>query len=308
MPEGGRAETFGFARAYDSKTDSYAYECRGTLQPVADLLRDRTRSNALVLSTGARENVPELLLPYRFFRDRIGVFDMTSTAPLLMMQTAGYIDNDPLLYQQLNTLLVDADIGIETFQVERLPLDISSLLHNDVPEHMKPAQTILSQLAAATPVPRIATSRRDQSGELMQFDFENDELGGTQHFFAIAGPLLIALRQGEFLVADELDASMHPLLTRKLLELFQSTEANKKGAQLLFTTHDPSLLDQELFRRDQVWLVEKRHHASTFFSLADVEPPPRNTEAFLRNYLAGRYGGTPHLGRAFDTLRVSEAR
>ena len=93
---------------------------------------------------------------------------------------------------------------------------------------------------------------------------------------------------------------MHPLLTRRLLELFQSAEANSNGAQLLFTTHDSSLLDQDLFRRDQIWLAEKCDGASTFFSLADIRPPIRNTESFLRNYLTGRYGGTPHLGLAFD--------
>jgi len=113
------------------------------------------------------------------------------------------------------------------------------------------------------------------------------------------------LRKGEFIVIDELDASMHPLLTRRLLEMFQSPDANPNGAQLLFTTHDAILLDSVLFRRDQIILAEKCDHESRFYSLADVVPPPRNTESFLRNYLAGRYGGTPYLGRAFSLLETA---
>src|SRR5439155_5216535 len=107
-------------------------------------------------------------------------------------------------------------------------------------------------------------------------------------------------------VVDELDCSMHPLLVRKLIELFQSPQVNTKGAQLLFTTHDSTLLDPELFRRDQIWLVEKRQGASEFFSLYDfnTEERPRNTEAFQRNYLAGRYGGVPQFGPTFEEVEV----
>jgi len=124
----------------------------------------------------------------------------------------------------------------------------------------------------------------------------------------IAGPLFNALETGAFFVIDELDASMHPLLTRRLLELFQNPQANTKGAQLLFTTHDPALFDQELFRRDQIWLAEKRNGASEFFSLTDIDPAPRNTEVFLRNYLAGRYGGTPQFVTRFEDRELSASK
>lgn len=100
---------------------------------------------------------------------------------------------------------------------------------------------------------------------------------------------------------------MHPLLTRKLIELFQSPETNTKGAQLIFTTHDSSLMDPELFRRDQIYLVEKDSTgASEVFSLNDFDPKKRarSTEAFERNYLAGRYGGVPDLDPFFEDLEV----
>ncbi len=100
---------------------------------------------------------------------------------------------------------------------------------------------------------------------------------------------------------------MHPILTRKLIELFQSPEVNKKGAQLIFATHDITLMDPELFRRDQIWLVEKnRSGASEIFSLYDFDTKdrPRNTEAFQRNYLAGRYGAVPKFGPIFEDLEI----
>jgi AAA15 family ATPase/GTPase len=132
-----------------------------------------------------------------------------------------------------------------------------------------------------------------------------DESNGTQRFFALAGPFLDALAKGTVVVVDELECSMHPLLTRKLIELFQSPEANKSGAQLIFATHDSTLMDPELFRRDQIWLVEKnRRGASELFSLYDFDTKdrPRNTEVFQRNYLAGRYGGVPKFGPTFEDL------
>ncbi|MEY3754984.1 MAG: hypothetical protein RLY27_1592, partial [Pseudomonadota bacterium] len=103
------------------------------------------------------------------------------------------------------------------------------------------------------------------------------------------------LDKGMVLVVDELGSSLHPLLVRRLVELFQNSRFNKKGAQLIFTSHDTSLLDQDLFRRDQIWFVEKdRDQASKLYPLSDFSP--RKNEALERGYLMGRYGALPFLG------------
>src|SRR5262249_5529558 len=176
--------------------------------------------------------------------------------------------------------------------------------------NVKPRTFVLTlkNLRDMVTVPRITVYRKRDDGKLEPFDFATEESSGTQRLFVIAVPLFKALETGAFLVIDELDASMHSLLARRLLDLFQSPQANAKGAQLLFTTHDPALFDQELFRRDQIWLAEKRNSASEFFSLADIEPAPRNTEAFLRNYLAGRYGGAPQFVTRFEDRALSTAQ
>jgi AAA15 family ATPase/GTPase len=93
------------------------------------------------------------------------------------------------------------------------------------------------------------------------------------------------------------------LLARKLIQYFQHPSNNTTGAQLIFATQDATLMDSALFRRDQLWLVEKnREQASECFSLYDFDERPRNTEALQRNYLAGRYGGIPIFGRALERL------
>ena len=147
----------------------------------------------------------------------------------------------------------------------------------------------------------------NDSDKVVNFRLDRDESNGTQRLFALAAPVLKALDKGRLLVLDEFECSMHPLLTRKLIELFQSQTENKKGAQLVFATHDSTLMSPGLFRRDQMWFTEKkRNNATELFSLYDFSEgkKPRNTEAFERNYLSGRYGGVPKFGPTFEDLEL----
>ena len=94
---------------------------------------------------------------------------------------------------------------------------------------------------------------------------------------------------------DELDTSLHPLMVRFLIELLQNKEINRYNAQLIFTTHDTSVLDMEIFRRDQIWFMEKnRENASKLYPLSDFSP--RKGEALEKAYLKGRYGALPFIG------------
>ena len=144
------------------------------------------------------------------------------------------------MQQPLEDLLQAADTGIESFRIESGTKSALTLpdLGPDVPDFAKTLVTAIKDFAAAVPTPNIVSIRRDNNGEMVEFDFEANDSQGTQRFFAVAGLLMNSLRNGALVVIDELDASMHPLLTRQLLELFQSAEANKNGAHLLFTTHD----------------------------------------------------------------------
>jgi AAA15 family ATPase/GTPase len=151
------------------------------------------------------------------------------------------------------------------------------------------------------------THRLNDSEESVTFLMDRDESNGTRRFFGLLGLVLQALDRGDLLVFDELECSLHPMLTRKLIELFQDESVNSKGAQLVFATHDITLMDKNLFRRDQIWLTEKNDRGATeLFSLYDFDPAkrPRISEVLAKNYLAGRYGGVPKFGPTFEDLEI----
>lgn len=127
-----------------------------------------------------------------------------------------------------------------------------------------------------------------------------EESHGTQQLFALVPAALDALTSGSPLLVDELDASLHPLLSLKLVEAFHDPGQNPRNAQLLFTTHDTtllgSLLGPEPLRRDQVWLTEKDDQGATrLYPLTDFRP--RKQENLERGYLQGRYGAIPFLAQ-----------
>ena len=127
------------------------------------------------------------------------------------------------------------------------------------------------------------------------FDLDRQESQGTRKLVSMAGPLCSILHYGDTLFVDELDARLHPLMTRRIIELFHSSLTNPHGAQLVFATHDTNLLDKTLFRRDQIWFTEKdRQGATHLASLADYRV--RSDAAFEKQYLEGRYGAIPFLG------------
>ena len=118
----------------------------------------------------------------------------------------------------------------------------------------------------------------------------------------LGAPVLDILSRGKTLLVDELDTSLHTLLVRQVVRLFNSPRTNTGNAQLIFTTHDTSLLDAEgLFRRDQIWFMEKGvDQASSLIALSEYSP--RKNEALERGYLMGRYGGIPFLDKSKGLL------
>lgn len=120
---------------------------------------------------------------------------------------------------------------------------------------------------------------------------------GTKRFFSRIGLWLEALEKGSVLVVDEIEASMHPLLTEHLVRMVQDKDINTNHAQLVFTTHNSNLLDLKLLRRDQIWFVERDENTmeTDVFSLTDFSP--RKEENIERGYLQGRYGAISFIGK-----------
>ena len=134
------------------------------------------------------------------------------------------------------------------------------------------------------------------SDEPVAFDLE-DESTGTRTWFHHLGPVLAALRDGRILVFDEIDASLHPRLSARLLEIFQDPQTNPRGAQLVFTSHDASLLNA--LNRDEVWLTEKKSGSTRLVALAEFRGERvRKSLNLERAYLQGRFGAVPQVDQA----------
>jgi len=301
-----------FEREFDPETNKTSWVFREPLKKDQEILREKTRDNGLVLSRGAELNVGPLSDVFLWFREGMWVLDVSVPPFGLMQGTAKRVTDDAGFHQRVGRMMKHADFGIDGLSVAERPV-FPKDLPQDAPEDFKRFVAALTELAHSEEEPALTqfsvqtTHHIPGSDAAQQFDMLRDESNGTQRFFALAGPVLDALDKGSVMVVDELECSMHPLLTRKLLELFQSPAANKNGAQLIFATHNSTLMDSELFRRDQIWLVEKnRSGASELCSLYDFDTQdrPRTTEALERNYLAGRYGGVPKFGSIFEDLEL----
>jgi uncharacterized protein len=118
------------------------------------------------------------------------------------------------------------------------------------------------------------------------------EAAGTQRLIGLFGPLLQAVENGKLLLIDEFDASLHPLVARFLICLINDPRVSGKGAQLLLTSHNTTLMDLDILRRDEIWLVQlDDKHASSLLPL--LRSSPRKHELIAKNYLKGRYGAVP---------------
>lgn len=146
---------------------------------------------------------------------------------------------------------------------------------------------------------------KGQEIEDVEFDIDEKESDGTKKLFNMAGPIVDTLKKGKSLFVDELDAQLHPLLTREIVNLFNSPESNQNGAQLIFTTHDTNMLSKKLLRRDQVVFVEKDDRAQTHLTpmmtiKMENGAKPRTDSNYEKNYLEGKYGAIPYYIKDFE--------
>lgn len=127
-----------------------------------------------------------------------------------------------------------------------------------------------------------------------------NESSGTQKMIALFLHFYETLKQGGILIVDELNAKLHPLLMRAIINLFADPETNPNNAQLIFTTHDVWLMDSEILRRDEIWFTEKNSDGvSELYSFVDLKGQDGKTMRkdlnFMKNYMLGKFGGVPKL-------------
>jgi len=131
--------------------------------------------------------------------------------------------------------------------------------------------------------------------EDFELDFESD---GTQKLLMISAPIVDSLLEGNVIFIDELDNSLHTDLVRAIVMLYNNKNINTKNAQLIFSTHDTNLLDQELFRRDQIWFAQKDIYGkSELYSLVEFGKGKLRDDLVLeKNYISGKFGAKPNIG------------
>ena len=139
------------------------------------------------------------------------------------------------------------------------------------------------------------------------------ESNGTRKMFHLFDFFMDALKNGMVLFIDELDAKLHPLLTRYIINLFHNSETNVGNGQLIYSTHDTVNLNKDTFRRDEIWFTEKnRDGVSEIYALSDyiledeenknkTGKKVRNDATYNKDYLTGRYGAIPVL-EEFDII------
>ncbi len=251
-------------------------------------LETRTRKEALFLSVAALLNVPFALKIQKWVQDFVvatGLQDEEFRSYTIDCM------RDEASRKDLVNFLKTFDLGFDDIRVADLPT-IETVL-TGIPEELKP-----SFRKSFTESMMVAHDVEDDEGNVVftqVFDANVNESQGTRKMIALGGPLLSILANGQLMFIDELDARLHPLMTRRIIEMFQSPLTNPKGAQLIFATHDTNLLDKSLFRRDQIWFAEKDREGSTHLNSL-VEYKVRNDAAYEKNYLEGRYGAIPFLG------------
>jgi uncharacterized protein len=269
----------------------------------ADGIAAKTRDNALFLSVSAQFNVSKSeailnWLTYCFFLVS-GLDDGN-----LLHDQAKYIFRSDI-YDKASELIKNMDLDILGIGIEKFALDANKKKPEHVPSDLwqEIQQDILegeNRARGTNPMPHhIRTIHRKFNSNGVQvsaeiFSLTTEESEGTQKVFALVSLMVDVLEHGKVLIIDEFDARLHPLMSRSIVELFNSNETNPHNAQLIIMTHDTNLLSNKIFRRDQIWFTEKdRYGATALYSLAEYKV--RNDASFGSDYIKGKYGAIPYI-------------
>ncbi|EFT7213522.1 ATP-binding protein [Campylobacter coli] len=286
--ESNRAQKW-FERIYNEKEEKYNYSFGTKFLGSKQLWAENTRDNALFLSVAIQLNNEQLKPVFDFFLKYIRV-TCTDSWNDGQEVTIDILRQDK---QKIISYLKRADLDIEDIVVEETELNKTNLMQENIPQEIKQMIQADLEKGAKLTQTNIHTIHTNQQGELVTFDMETSESQGTRKFFGLIGPWIEALEQGYTIVVDELNTHLHPLMTKFLVNLFHNEDLNKSNAQLIFTTHDTSILNQDVFRRDQIWFCEKQNKATKLYPLSDFKV--RKDKTNLENdYLLGRFGALPY--------------
>lgn len=260
------------------------------------VVKEVFKENRLFLSCAANySSVKEIEMAFRFFNEDITVYKPNVDEPRQnnwFEYSITTLENDPVIkslfirvLKSLGTGIVDVKTKIETLDIERItegaPDPIKNLLRT--PEF---SQNSIPVFHAKVVYDKFET------------DLAAEESTGIQQLFKIICPLLDILMKGRILFCDEIETGLHESIVKNIIKLF-SSYIPEKNAQLIFSTHDTSLLDSDLFDRDQVWFTQlTEERATDLYSLTEIKNV-RKDENLAKGYINGKYGAIPMLNANF---------
>lgn len=251
--------------------------------------------NKLFLATATNWNVECTKVPFEWLAESIDTF--TDVSNLSGYAFDKYREDESNEYVEFTkNLLKQADINISSITVDtkevpktnQFPLEgiivQGQIMRPDLPEKQYSIEITTSHMI------------KSETGENAEFTLGlHEESLGTQQIFLYGPFLKDAFEKGKTLVLDEIDKSLHPSIVKFIMNLFRDSELNKKGAQLIATTHETSLLSLDAFRRDQIYFTEKDSDTGVTDLYSLDEFSVRKTENIEKGYLMGRYGAIPFL-------------
>jgi len=249
--------------------------------------------NRLLLSKFGEEDATEEILTKVFVHfDKYAV--VNSHAPSSISRLKNEINqlfhDETVFNNKLNDLIRRSDIKIKKVEIQENS-NRESPFPDEIPESMR-NRLVNENKHSLFGIHDLYKGKNILSERALPF---RDESKGTNSLFILGGKILEVLSVGGTLFVDELETSFHPELSRMLVELFHSKDSNPNGAQLIFTTHDITLLSKSLFRKDQIWFTEKDDSGSTELYSAQDFKEAREDTPFDRWYMAGRFGALPFI-------------
>lgn len=283
-------ERFLFERFYDPVSDKYEWNIGDSVSGPRKTLKKATTSKSLFLSIAAHHKVPELEPAYEWIAYQLRI--IFQLPHLTSGITVRHLE-DQNERRRVIEFLRSTGIGLVDLDVQQITYDSieDSLRHFESIGNDQLEPEILPDNSGGFRVHDIDVHFNDRQGNKVSIPL-GWESEGTRRLFMLAGPWIETLENGYCLVVDELQNSLHPAALRAIVSTFMRKDLNKKSAQILFTTHDTSILTGGILGRDQIWFCEKDvSGASQYVPFTTFSP--RKSEAYQRNYLAGRYGGLP---------------
>lgn len=261
---------------------------------------EATAENRLFLSLVAQLNGKTSLAVMKWFEDlRIisGVYDSS-----FKDYSFKYLFADDPKSQLAQTFINSMDLGFTSLRKDESKekeYDLSNTNNKNILDR------VFEKYMLNWPALKIQTGHKVllKDGSFTEAFFPNDEMEseGTKKIINMSGPIVDSIINGGIIVVDEFDAKLHPLLTKKIIDIFNSPETNPYNAQLIFATHDTNLLSNKIFRRDQIWFAEKnREDESTdIYPLSEIKEQNgdkiRNDRIYEKDYINGKYGAIPYL-------------